>query len=461
MTTPVDEAFEQTLDYLYSFINFEHNRLDRYRANKLDASRPRRLMAALGGPHTHFPAIHIAGTKGKGSVAAMCAAALRAAGLKVGLYTSPHMIDFRERVRVLTPDDADGIVSKADFVQLMARIRAAETAVPGITWFEILTAIAFMHFANERVDVAVVEVGLGGRLDATNVLTPLVSVITSLSMDHTYFLGDTIEEIANEKGGIIKPGIPVVTAPQQPGALARLAEIAVRRQAPLTVIGRDYAVEPLDHGPHGQRICVTRQAEPQQQWTLPVALAGAHQQENAAVALAALLQVQAQFPGLTAEAIAAGMAQVRWPGRLQILHEGPDGPMLLADCAHNADSAEKLAQALQTEYPHGRLLLIFGVSRDKAVGDMMRHLFPLADPVIGTQSSHPRAMLVDELAALAADFGYEMRTAADVGTAVAAAWAAATPQDLICVTGSIFIVGDLLSQWDSLQSRLIREAQTQ
>ena len=197
----IDAAYESALDYLYGLINFEMRRHDRYMANKLDATRPQRLMAFLGDPQAAFPSIHIAGTKGKGSVAAMCAASLRAAGYKVGLYTSPHVQEFRERIRILTPEDEDGRIPQADFVALMAEMKTAVAAIEEITWFEVVTAVAFLHFARQGVDVAVVEVGLGGRLDATNVLNPLVSVITSLSYDHVDLLGDTLTQIAAEKGG--------------------------------------------------------------------------------------------------------------------------------------------------------------------------------------------------------------------------------------------------------------------
>lgn len=455
VNTDNHEAYEKALDFLYSFINFEHKRLDRYKANKLDPSRPARLMAALGNPHQQFTALHIAGTKGKGSVAAMCAAALRAAGLKVGLYTSPHMVDFRERVRVLTPADALGIIPKSDFVHHMDRIQEVASYVEGITWFEILTAIAFLHFAKCQVDVAVVEVGLGGRLDATNVLTPLVSVITSLSLDHTYFLGDTIAEIAFEKGGIIKPGIPVVTAPQPAAALERLREISAERKAPLLTVGEDYAYRTLTHGPHGQTLAITGPNNTGQQWEVSVALAGAHQAENATVALASLQTARDHFPSLTDTALAQGLAEVEWPGRLQLLWEGPTTPTLLLDCAHNEDSAAKLSDALRDDYDFERLLLIYGVSADKNVDGMMHHLFAAADQIIVTQSEHPRATAPHELAQLAAEHQYEVMVAADLATAVTTAWQNATADDLICVTGSIFIVGDLLNQWEGLKSMLL------
>ncbi len=449
----LQQEFDRTIDYLYSFINLEHRRLDRYQASKLDPTRIGRFLALLGSPQQQFPAIHIAGTKGKGSVAALCAAALRAAGLRVGLYTSPHVQDFRERIRILTPEDADGRIPKAAFVHLINQlVRPAVAQIPDVTWFEIVTAIAFRHFADDQVDVAVVEVGLGGRLDATNVITPLVSVITSLSLDHTYFLGDTLAQIAYEKGGIIKPGVPVVTAVQPPEALQRLQEIAAERHAPFIQVGHDYRYTCRAHGPWGNEITVQRADG--RIYELHVPLAGEHQQLNATVALAALHVVQPCFATLTDTAIAQGMAQATWHGRLEIVHQAPNSPTLLVDCAHNVDSAIKLAHALTHEYRYGRLFLIFAISADKDAHGMMAELFPVADETIITVSTHPRALPLADLAAQAAQQGFVVTEAADVQTAVAHAWRVATPQDLICVTGSIFIVGDLLNQWDTLKSHL-------
>lgn len=464
------DRFQQALDYLYSFINFEHQRLDRYTASKLDPSRPQRLIEFLGSPHKQFPAIHIAGTKGKGSVAAMCAASLQAAGLKVGLYTSPHMQEFRERIRVLLPavHDSresgnqvtadDGRISETTFVTLMEQVKTAVPHFPEVTWFEILTAIAFLHFAQEQVDVAVVEVGLGGRLDATNILTPLVSVITSLSLDHTQLLGDTVAEIATEKGGIIKPGVPVVTSAQPAEAMERLLAIAAERESPISVIGRNWLYEGrLD--PHsGKQTLIIRQSPDHafipDDATFSLALSGEHQLENATVALAALTAIRSHFPGLDLRAVQTGLATVAWPGRLQTLFEGEGLPTILVDSAHNVDSAIKLRQALSHQYLYENLWLVFGATVDKDIPGMLAQLLPIARMTIVTASTHPRAAGVDDLARLAADLGYDTMTAPNVAAAVSSAWLLAGSYDLICVTGSIFVVGDLLNQWESLQSHL-------
>jgi hypothetical protein len=288
-------AYVEALDYLYSLINFERQRLDRYAESKLDPERPYHLVNFLGAPQNRFPAIHIAGTKGKGSVAAMCAYSLHAAGLRVGLYTSPHLQEFRERIRILTPDDPDGRISEPAFVDLVAEIKTALDHVADVTWFEAVTAIALAHFAQEQVDVAVIETGLGGRLDATRVVNPLVSVITSLSLDHTELLGNTLAEIAYEKAGIIKPGIPVISAQQAPEAAQRLQEIAAARGSSIDFVGRAahpdheptwlYAGIPSGNGQRQQMVLLRTPdaafAPPEAPFTL--ALDGDHQLENAAV----------------------------------------------------------------------------------------------------------------------------------------------------------------------------------
>ncbi len=451
------DSYQRALDYLYSFINFEHKSLDRYQASKIDAERPRRLMALLGAPQDRYPALHIAGTKGKGSVAAMCAAALRAAGLRVGLYTSPHLREFRERIRVLTPDDPDGRIPEAAFVACMDRIRPLVEQTPDITWFEIVTAIAFLHFADSEVDAAVVEVGLGGRLDATNVLVPEVSVITSLSLDHTQLLGNTLAEIAYEKGGIIKPGVPVVVAQQQPEALATLEQIAAERGAPLTVIGRQwqYTSDSVAGG-SAHSLTVTSSPEPAfipPGATFAVGLAGEHQLENAAVALAALAQARRRFPTLTLDAVRTGLATVQWDGRLHLLQAGGDDrPAILVDCAHNDDSAARLVAALRQDYHYRRLILVFGAPEDKNVAGMLDRLVPLADAIIVTTANHPRSATPEQLAALVAARGREAALTHSVPEAFAAALHAAGPGDLVVATGSIIVIGDLLNHWDTLQS---------
>lgn len=452
------ESYQQAIDYLYSFINFEQKSLDRYQASKIDVDRPRRLLTHLGNPQDRYPSLHIAGTKGKGSVAAMCAACLRAAGLRVGLYTSPHLRDFRERIRVITTDDPDGRIPEEAFVRHLDDVRGFIEQSPGITWFEIVTAIAFVHFAEAAVDVAVVEVGLGGRLDATNVLTPEVSVITSLSLDHTQLLGDTLAQIAYEKGGIIKPGVPVVVADQKPEALATLERIAAEREAPITVVGRDWryrAVRTPFSQVERQRLIVDQSADPT---FIPsgaefvVSLSGEHQLGNAAVALATLEKVHMRFPTLTLSNLREGLATVQWDGRLQLLQTGADKPAVLIDCAHNDDSAARLVSALASDFQYRRLILIFGAPEDKNVAGMLSRLLPMADYVIMTTSNHPRSATPERLAEMAAQLDKEATITHSVAEGLTVALRIAQPGDLVLATGSIIVIGDLLNHWDKIQS---------
>lgn len=465
LTHTAEEEYQAALDYLYQFVNYERKMTEIYAPEKMDPFRPARLLRALGNPHEGFPSIHIAGTKGKGSVSAMCATCLRAAGHSVGLYTSPHLQDLRERIRILTPDDEEGLISQAKFAALVEQLKPAVERIGGLTWFELVTAAAFMHFEQEAVDVAVVEVGLGGRLDATNVLTPLVSVITSLSLDHTGLLGNTIESIAAEKGGIIKERVPVVSAAQTPGATATLQEIAHRRRTSLTLVERDWQYdgrtwyEP-QHACAQQDVTITKAPEDslvQAPYTFDLALNGRHQQHNAVVTLAALSQVQDAFPSLSLDALRQGLASVSWPGRLQMLLEGPGRPSLLIDGAHNADSAQKLASYFQEMCQFRDLWLVLGITADKNVPGILQPLLPLARKAFITRAQHPRATDVASLKAVAAELGHEVQTEPDIAGAVRAAWQAAAPEDLICVTGSLYIVGDLLNCWDSLKSALLRD----
>ena len=453
-------AFDEALTYLYGFINFEKEPQDRHMSAKLDSSRPKRFMDGLGAPYAQYPTIHIAGTKGKGSVAAMCASCLREAGYRVGLFTSPHLQNIRERIRILTPEDGDGRISEAQFIEAVERIKEVEPQFPGVTWFEILTAVAFLHFAQQKVDVAVIEVGLGGRLDSTNVVTPLVSVITSLSLDHTKFLGNTMRDIAYEKGGIIKEGVPVIAAAQVPEAMQQLQEICVERESPLSIVGQNWQYE-LGEKDNGrfQELIMTESPAPEfipshSKWLLN--LVGEHQLENGAVAVATLAQVRPYLPKLTLNAVKKGLANVQWNGRLQTLHQGDaHTPTLLIDGAHNPDSAQKLSDAIQANYEYNRLWLVIGAPKDKDILGMLTHLVPLASGVITTTAQNPRSASPEEITEMCATLGKEATTTEDMATALTLAWETAVAGDLICVTGSLIVVGELLNQWERLQSQLL------
>ncbi len=435
-----DIRYQEALDYLYSFVDYSRTRSDRYSPESFDLGRVRRLLSALDDPHTQYPSLHIAGTKGKGSVAAMAASALRAAGHRTGLYTSPHLIDFTERIQVNGEQ-----IPKDRLVALVELMKPLAAEIPEISTYELITALGFVHFAHEQVDIAVIEVGLGGRLDATNVLHPRAAVITSISLDHTQFLGDTLEKVAGEKAGIIKPGVPVVMAPQPESAARVIEEIAARRNAPLLRVGADWRFESLSSTLHSQRLRLWRTgSEPGPSLELSIPLLGRHQVENAAVAAAALHLISESGLEVPIQAIRQGFAEVEWPGRFQVLSTEL---AIVLDCAHNRDSAARLRQALKDYFPERVVHMVFGASEDKDIDGMLRELAPSVRRAYMTKAFHPRAAEPSALAASAAHYELKCDLVPDVMTAVANAVGQAGPNDVVLVTGSLFVVGEVLARW--------------
>ena len=452
-------SYEEALDYLYSFVDYGAVRPAQYSAETFDLQRMVRFMADFGDPHRRYPALHVAGTKGKGSVAAMCASALRAGGYRTGFYTSPHLLDFGERIQV------DGAyIPREAVAEIVERMRASVPAHPGITTFELTTALAFLYFAEANVDVAVLEVGLGGRLDATNIVLPRVAVITSLSYDHVGLLGHTLGEIAGEKAGIIKPGVPVVTAPQQPEAMAVVERIAAERGAPLTVVGDDWLFRPARQALEGQAFEIWSAVEQAQlnalraqghavAWRpelVEIPLLGQHQVENAAVAYAALQALRGQGLPLAPGAIRTGLREVRWPGRFEVISRTP---AVVLDGAHNAYSAQKLAATVREYFAGRRVTLVFGASSDKDVAGMLGALLA---PEVGirrvvlTQAVHPRAQDPDEMAALVQAQGVVAETAPTVAEAMERALAGASADDVVLACGSLFIVAEARAAAEAL-----------
>ncbi len=434
--TPVPLAsYDDAMDYMYSFVDWEVERHVRYSPEVMTLERPRIVLEACGNPHQQYPVVHITGTKGKGSVGAMCASACRASGLRVGLYSSPHLQDFRERIRI-----DDRLISPEEFTQLVNEIRPIIDNVPNITWFEVTTALAFLYFARQQVDIAVIEVGLGGRLDATNVVTPVVSVVTSLSYDHMHLLGDSLTSIATEKAGIIKPGIPVVSAPQPSEGLDVLVSIAAERHSPLTLVGRDwvYALESSNWS--GEQFTAgPADTAPQHYYT---ALSGEHQALNATVALAALDHVRRAGVAVTDEGIKKGFERVDWPGRLEVVEHTP---LLVLDAAHNGASARRLREALDEMFTQRPLALIFGVSADKDISGMFDALLPIADYLIAAQAVHPRALSTDVIESVARQHGYDrpILQIPELSASLARATELVGPGGLICTTGSLFVIGEM------------------
>jgi dihydrofolate synthase/folylpolyglutamate synthase len=448
-----DEAYQQALDYIYSYVDYSLKRQDELSAEKFDLERMRALMGALGNPERAYPIIHIAGTKGKGSVASFCASALHAAGHRVGLYTSPHLQDFAERMQVNGEQ-----IDHSEVVELVEEIKPQIESVPFVTTFEITTALAFLYFSRQNINVGVIEVGLGGRLDATNVCQPDVTVITSLSYEHTTVLGETLAEIAGEKAGIIKPEIPLILAPQEEEARAVVVAIAAERGAPLVQVGRDYCFSSLDRSLDGQTLMVWSAAdsipkgndvfpcgEPgSEPVKLEIPLLGYHQVENAAVAYATLQVANEHGLPVSQAAIRKGFREVVWPARFELLQRDPP---VIVDSAHTVDSAHKLRLTIDDYFSGEQVILVFGVSEDKNVADMLAELAPRVSQVIATQSIHPRAMEPQKIAKVAENLGMSVIIKGTVEEALEAALLLSNGEKVVLATGSIFSAAGVRQAW--------------
>jgi dihydrofolate synthase/folylpolyglutamate synthase len=393
------------------------------------------LVESLGNPQKAFPSIHVAGSKGKGSVSALCACALREAGYKVGLYTSPHLDDYAERIQV------DGeFIKHADLVEIVEEIKPHVAGIPELTTFEITTALAFLYFAKRKVTAAVIEVGLGGRLDATNVIVPVVSVITSISYDHTSLLGDTLTEIAGEKSGIIKPGIPVVSSPQEEEARAVIEKVAQEHASQLIQVGRDILYEEITHSLEGQTFRVwSPEKSREDSVILSIPLLGPHQLDNAATAYATLDIFSQKGLIIAQDDILRGFKKVFWPGRFEVVRLSP--PIVL-DCAHNRDSAYKLRLTLEEIFPGNRILLIFGASEDKDIQGMFIELMPLVKEMMFVKSYHPRAIEPTKLVDMVQPFGHPYQIVDQIPEALEKATQLAGDNLVVLVTGSIFVVAE-------------------
>ena len=438
---PIHMKYHDVLRYLYGLVDYEKRRVDRYSPREFRLERVVDLLEQLGNPHKAYPTLHIAGTKGKGSVSSILAGIAQAGGLRTGLYISPHLHTYRERMQINREP-----ISRSAMTELIEQMLPVVESVPGLTTFEVTTALAFLYFEQEKVDLAVMEVGLGGRLDATNVITPEVSVITSLSLDHTYLLGNTLGEIAYEKAGIIKPGITVVTAPQKPEALEVLRRIASERDAPLTVVGEDWLWTPVERSLAGQIIRISHAggASPFE-GEYHVALLGDFQQENAAVAVAAAATLhKSGHRWANPDTVRTSLAAVQWAGRMEVLNHVPP---IVVDCAHNPYSAETLAASLQTWFPDISWILIYGSSNDKDIKGMLEALLPISKHVIVTRSYHPRATAPDVLADLCADLGHGAEIAVNPRRALEQASRKVEPGWGIVAAGSIFLVADVREAW--------------
>lgn len=415
-------SYSASLDYLYG--------LQKHGINP-GLETVTELLVRLGQPHRAYRTVHVGGTNGKGSTAAMAAGILQAAGYRVGLYTSPHLVDFRERIRV------DGALIPEPRVDALTGKLVEAGGAELTTFFEFTTAMAFQHFADQEVEVAVIEVGMGGRFDATNVVTPLVSVITNVALDHEEFLGTTIRAIAAEKAGIIKAGVPVVVGRILPDAWDVVERVAEERQAPVCRWEREFVAS-------GDTVTGFRYDGGQGSYEgLTCPLAGAHQLENAACAVAAVELAAACGLPSSKSAVRTGLRHTIWEGRLEVVERNP---RLVLDGAHNPAAGDALAAYLTSfrrENPASRVVLVLSMMRDKDVREFLRRVIPLADEVVLTQAQLPRAAPVHSLAALLEGRARAAHLAPLPAEALAKARQLASPRDLICVTGSLMLVGDI------------------
>ncbi len=436
----IEIAYNQSLDYLYSFVDYSLKHSSELAKADFNLDRMFALMQSLGNPQNTYPIIHVAGTKGKGSTSALCASSLKVAGYKVGLYTSPHLLEYTERIQINGES-----ISHTQLIELVEEIKPYVAKIEMLTTFEITTALAFLAFGKYGVNAAVFEVGLGGRLDATNIVTPRVSVITSLSYDHTAVLGNTLTLIAGEKAGIIKNGVPVISSPQKEEALAVLERVAAFKNSRFTLVGRDVKFELIESSLDGQRFNFpTFQSSNLPPFNIP--LLGSHQVENAATAYAAL---KASGIPITDEQIQKGFSQVQWRARFEIARRDPP---VIFDSAHNQDSFAKLNETLQTYFPGKMVYLIFGASEDKNIPGMFAEMKSKIKKIIITRADHPRALEVEKIQQLAEQAGAESETLTPVKSALARALELSSKDGSIVLSaGSMFVTAEVMSAWKNIK----------
>jgi dihydrofolate synthase/folylpolyglutamate synthase len=436
----MDFTYQQALDYLYSFIDYESMPRPRD-AEHYDLRRMDELLERLGNPHLKARTVHIAGTKGKGSVAAMIASVLTNSGYRTGLYTSPHLHTFNERIRV------DGeLIADEEITALVEKLQPEEQAVNErsaygkLTTFELITVLGFMYFDLKKVDFQVIEVGLGGRLDATNVVRPEVSVITTIGFDHMEVLGNTIPEIAAEKAGIIRQDGIVVSSSQVDEAEKVISRVCGEKNAELIKVGSDVTFQGNEYNVDYQKFQVNGRLD---RYELTIPLIGDHQLMNAATAVAALEVLAEKGSAITKESMRDGLAKVNWPGRLQVLSKKP---LLLVDGAHTPESVRKMRESLEKYFTFDKAIVIIGSSSDKDIAGIVEELTPLFKKAVITRSIHPRSMPADTIVKEFRRRGVQTVVVEDFSEVLSVALSMAGENDLVCATGSLFIVAGVIEE---------------
>lgn len=443
-------SYKQALDYMYGLTNYEIKSTFDYAPEFFNLSRVENLLAQLGSPQNKFQCVHVAGTKGKGSTSVMLASILQTAGYRTGLYTSPHLHTFRERIQV-----NGEYITEEDFAHLTERVRAFAELDKELTTFEVATALAFDYFAQVGTDIVVVEVGLGGRLDATNVVHPLVSVITTIGHDHMHILGKTLAQIAREKAGIIKPATPVVSAPQEHAAMAVIEQVCQEKKAPLYPVGLDWTWRAMQANLQGQVFSVsgklrgTANNSNASYKALHLPLLGKHQLRNATVVLATLQVLRRDGWHIDETAVHQGLSRVVWPARFEVMGSHPS---FVVEGAHNVDSARCLAQTLQQYFPGQRPWLVLGILADKDVRAILHQLLPSAQGAIFVRTPNPRAANPTLLQREAAGYAVPTEIVQDIPPAVQRAIELAGEDGLVVATGSFTTAATAREVWLQLHN---------
>jgi len=444
----VSTPYQRALEYLYSLTNYEIKSQFTYAPQFFDLARVERLLDSLDNPHHQFKSIHVAGTKGKGSTSAMLASILRTAGYRTGLYTSPHLHCFRERIRV-----NDAYIPESDLVSLIERLRPLAEQDKELTTFEIATALAFTYFAQAGVEAAVIEVGLGGRLDATNVIHPLAAIITTIGHDHMHILGNTLAQIAAEKAGIIKEGVPIVTAPQEHASMAVIERTCAEKHAPLHAVGRNWRWRATHCSLEGQDFTATgrrNEASRVSYKDLHVPLLGKHQLRNATVVLATIEVLRERGLDIADSHVRDGLHSVAWPARFEVMG---DHPYFVVDGAHNVDSARCLAATLRQYFPEQRPWLVLAILNDKDISAILKQVLPQAEGAFFARSHHPRAAESERLQELAAHYDVPTAIIRDVGQATLQALDQAGESGLVVAAGSFTTAGEAREAWLRLHNQ--------